>query len=116
MLIKLKNLRLRTIVGVNNWERTQAQEVVLNIAMEFDGSAAAASDNIADTIDYKALKHRIMDAVEGSSFYLLERLAARVIEVIKSDPKVNWASVEIDKVGALRFCDSVSVTETFKRR
>ena len=44
MIIRIKNLRLRTIIGVYEWERQQAQEIVLNIELEFDGTRAAASD------------------------------------------------------------------------
>lgn len=109
MLIRIKNLRLRTIIGVNEWERTQAQEVVVNVEMEFDGTAAAGSDDLADTIDYKSLKRRIMERVEASSFFLLEKLASEILRIVTAEPRVIRATVEVDKPAALRFADSVSV-------
>jgi FolB domain-containing protein len=115
MIIRIKNLRLRAIVGVNPWEREQAQEVVLNIELEFDGAKAAASDRIEDTVDYKRLKRQIMQEVEASKYFLIETLAARALEIIRAEPLVTRATVEIDKPSALRFADSVSVSCEFTK-
>jgi D-erythro-7,8-dihydroneopterin triphosphate epimerase len=110
MTIRIKNLRLRTIVGVYPWEQENAQEVVVNIEMEFDGLRAAASDDLDDTVDYKAMKRRILNEVEAGRYKLLERLADRVLQLVLADAKVLRATVEVDKPHALRFADSVSVT------
>jgi D-erythro-7,8-dihydroneopterin triphosphate epimerase len=115
MIIRIKNLRLRTIIGVNDWERTQAQEIIVNIEMELDGAKAAASDDIADTVDYKSLKRQIMAEVENSSYFLLEKLSARILEIVRADSRVQRATVEVDKPSALRFADSVSVSCSFQR-
>jgi len=110
MTVRIKDLRLRTIIGVYEHERKHRQDVVINVAAEFDGARAAESDAVEDTVDYKAMKARIVDVVTGSRFRLLERLAAAVLEAVLADEKVLSASVEVDKPGALRFCESVSVT------
>ena len=109
MIIRIKNLHLRTIVGINDWERETQQDVIINVELEFDGTRAAETDTIEDTVDYKHLKRRIIDAVESSKFYLIEKLAAHVLSIIMEDKKVIRASVEVDKPHALRFADSVSV-------
>lgn len=109
MTIKIKNLRLRTIIGLYDWERQQPQEVIVNVRMEFDGSRVAQSDRIEDTIDYKALKQRLLKEGEASQFFLIERLAGRLLEIVMENPLVQEASVEVDKPHALRFADSVSV-------
>ena len=115
MIIRIKDLRLRAIIGINPWEREQAQEVVLNIELEFDGAKAAASDRIEDTVDYKRIKRQIMQEVEASHYFLIEKLATRVLEIIRDEPLVTRATVEIDKPSALRFADSVSVSCEFTR-
>lgn len=115
MIIRIKNLRVNTIIGIQDWERQGEQEVVVNLALEFDGSAAAASDDIADAVDYKALKWRIIESVRQSRFFLLERLAQHVLDVVMAEPKVLSATVEVDKPHALRFADSVSVTASARR-
>lgn len=115
MVIRIKNLRLRTIVGVNSWEREQAQEVIVHVEFEYDATKAAAGDSIEDAVDYKDLKLRILHEVETSQYFLLEKLAARVLEIVAQEPKVQRATVEIDKPAALRFADSVSVSCEFIR-
>lgn len=115
MVIRIKNLRLRTIIGVLDWEREHKQEVVANIELEFDGAAAGRSDRIEDTIDYRALKRKIMAHVESSQYFLLERLAGVILEVVMAEPRVQAATVEVDKPHALRFADSVSVTCSARR-
>jgi len=109
MLIRIKNLTLKTIVGVNSWERQEAQEVVINIEIEFDGRKAAASDSLDDAVDYRKLKKRILDDVESSKCLLLESLAQRILNLVLTDGRVLRAVVEVDKPKALRFADSVSV-------
>ena len=108
--IHIKNLRVRTIIGVYDWEQAHPQDIVLNVRMDFDATAAAASDDVADAVDYKAIKQRIVELAESSHFKLLEKLAAAMLEIIMSDEKVLSATVEIDKPHALQFTDSVSVT------
>jgi FolB domain-containing protein len=115
MVIHIKNLRLRTIIGVNDWERDKPQDVTVNVRAEFDARRAAASDDVSDTVDYKAMKRRIMETVEASRFYLVEKLADTVLQAILEDPKVRRATVEIDKPRALRFADSVSITASAER-
>jgi D-erythro-7,8-dihydroneopterin triphosphate epimerase len=110
MQIHIKNLRLRTIIGVDEWERERLQDVVVNVWADFDGSEAAASDDLRHSVDYRAMKRRIMEAVETSRYKLLEALAARVLELVLDDPRVTAGRVEIDKPHALRFADSVSVS------
>jgi D-erythro-7,8-dihydroneopterin triphosphate epimerase len=110
MRIHIKNLRLRTIVGVDAPERERPQDVIVNVTMDFDGSKAAISDDIGDTVDYEAAKRRIAAEVESADFHLLERLAHRILEVVMEDPRVRRATVEVDKPHALRFTDSVSVS------
>ena len=115
MIIRIKNLRLRTIIGVKHWERRKTQDVIINVEMEFDGSKVAESDNINDTINYKTIRNRIVEEVEKSRFYLLDRLASHVLKIVMEDKKVQRATVEVDKPNALRFADSVSVSCSAER-
>jgi len=115
MTIRIKNLRLRTIIGVNDWERTYPQEVILNLEFEFDGTEAAATDDLADTVDYKSLKRRIIEAVEASRFQLVEKLASHVLDLVMAEPRVTAATVEVDKPRALRFAETVSVACSARR-
>jgi len=108
-MIRIKDLRLRTTIGIYEWEREQEQDVVINAGIVFDGRAAADSDEIADTVDYKSITKALIAHVEGSSCNLLEKLATQLLEIVLVDPRVESAWIEVDKPGALRFADSVSV-------
>jgi len=109
MKIRIKNLRLKTIIGVNDLERETKQDIVIRIEIECDGKEAAATDDIRETVNYRTLTKRIIQEVEESRFYLLERLAHHILQVVLEDKKVARATVEVDKPQALRYADSVSV-------
>lgn len=107
--IRIKNLKVRTIIGTNDWERDTPQDIIINIRITFDAAKACKSDRIEDTIDYKALKKKIMAFVEQSRYYLLEKLTAQVLRLVMENPRVEKGIVRIDKPLALRYADSVSL-------
>lgn len=107
--LEIKNLRLRTVIGIYDWERKNQQDIVINIKARFLAPDAMSSDDIADTYDYKQLTKAIIAYVEGSAFQLIEKLAAGILELVMSDLRVTQASVKVDKPFALRFADSVSI-------
>ena len=113
--IHIRDLLLRCIVGINEEERRKKQDVVINITLSADLGPACRSDAIADTVDYKGIKQRVVERVEGSSFFLLERLAEELARTCLEDPGVSAATVTIDKPGALRFARSVAVEITRER-
>lgn len=108
-ILRIKDLKLRTIIGINDWERKTLQDVTLNIELEFDERKAIESDNIADTVDYKALKKDIMRHVENSQYYLIEKLGGEVLDLVMKDTKITAARIRVDKPQALRFARSVSI-------
>lgn len=114
--IRITDLTLQAIIGTNDWERRIKQEVVINIALELDATKPAKSDNIKDTVDYKILTKRIIELVEGSQFYLIERLADRILKLALENKRILSASVRVDKPLALRFAKSVSIELTGKNK
>ena len=116
MIINIENLRLRTIIGIYEWEKENKQDVIINISIEFDGSAAGKSDSIEDTVDYKTITKKIINYVEDGNFNLIEKMVTGIGEIVMEDKRVILSTITADKPGALRFTDSVSVTETFEQR
>lgn len=108
--IHIKDLLLRTIVGINPGERANRQDVLINITLYTDHHAAAASDDIADAVNYRTLTKQIIKLVEDSQFYLIEKMAAEITNICLDDPRVERALVTVEKPGALRFARSVGVT------
>jgi D-erythro-7,8-dihydroneopterin triphosphate epimerase len=115
MIIRVKNLRLRTVVGIHDWERHVKQDVIINVEMTLDGRKAAQTDAMEDTVDYKRVTKKIIQAVENSEFYLLDTLAHHILKLAMEDELVERAMVEVDKPHALRFADSVSITCSMER-
>lgn len=110
MKIRIKNLRLRTIIGIFDWEKKRKQDVIVNIAMDFDGAMAQKSDDIAHTINYKQVRNQVSEYIENNEFDLIEKVTGDVADLIlKNHELVTSVQVEIDKPGVLRFADSVSV-------
>jgi len=107
--IHIKDLLLRGIVGINKEEREKRQDILLNITLFADTSAADRSDDISDAVNYRTLTKRVIRMVEASSFFLVERLAAEVVALCLADPRVEAARVRVEKPGALRFARSVGV-------
>ena len=116
MIITIKNLHLRTIIGLQDWEREKKQDILVNLKIESNDETAVTTDDINDSIDYKQLKYLIVDQVENSQFFLLEKLAGFILDLVLNHPKVKRATVEIDTPQALRFADSVSVTLTREKK
>jgi FolB domain-containing protein len=113
--IYIIDLLLRCVIGLNDWERTQKQDVLINITLYADLNRPCQSDRIEESIDYKELKKQIIAMVEGSSFYLIEKLADNIVQICLAHPLVKAATIRVDKPGALRYAKSVGV-EIFRMR
>ena len=107
--IHIQDLRVRCIIGINPEERHRKQDVIINVTLHADLRNACETDQIEDTVDYKAVKKEVLEAVESSKYLLIERLAGRVAEISLKSALVQRVDVRVDKPGALRFSDSVGV-------
>lgn len=115
MIIKVENLRLRTIVGIFEWEKKNKQDLIINLEMEFDGSVAVKTDDIEDTVDYKTINKKIIQFVQENEFNLIEKIAGGIGQIVMGDSKIKKSVIKVEKPGALRFSDSVSVTHIEER-
>ena len=108
--IRIEDLQLRTIIGINGDERRERQDVLVNLVLFVDTRTAGRTDDIAAApVNYRTVTKQVIDAVEGSSFHLLERLAAEIAAVCLAEPGVARVRVSVAKPGALRFARSVGV-------
>ena len=107
--IVVKDLLARCIIGANERERQEKQNILINLVLFTDLSKGGKSDRIADTLDYRIVRNAVMDMVEGSHFHLIEALAERIAEVCLQEPKVVRVQVAVEKPTALRFARSVGV-------
>ncbi len=114
--ILISGLAARCIIGVNEEERREKQDVLINITLYADLSKACQSDQFEDTVDYRSIKKKIVKMVEESRYYLIEALAEEVAQICLSDPKVLEANVRVEKPSALRFARTVGVEISRSRK
>lgn len=107
--IFLRDLRIRTIVGIWEWERRMPQIVSIDLDMGTDIRRAARSDQIGDTLDYKAVTRRVRALVTDSGFQLIETMAERIAALIIDEFHVPWVRVAVHKPGAIRGSRDVGV-------
>jgi 7,8-dihydroneopterin aldolase/epimerase/oxygenase len=108
-IIYLNDLRIETIIGIYDWERKTKQTVILDIEMGTDISKAAASDDIEDTINYKAVAKRLFSFVGESEFELVEKLAESITDILINEFNVPWCKLRLNKQGALRGVRDVGI-------
>lgn len=111
----IENLTVETVIGIFDWEREIRQSVSLDLEMDFDISAAAQSDSIEDTLDYKAVAKRLIRFVEQSEFQLVETLAERCAEIVLNEFPVKRLTLKLSKPGAVRGSSAVGVIIERKR-
>jgi dihydroneopterin aldolase len=107
--IFLRDLRIRTIVGIWEWERRLPQVVSIDLDMATDIRRAAGSDAIGDTLDYKGVTNRIREFVADSRFRLIETMAEQIAAIIINEFQVAWVRVAVHKPWAIRGSRDVGV-------
>ncbi|MRT57399.1 dihydroneopterin triphosphate 2'-epimerase [Enterobacteriaceae bacterium RIT693] len=114
-IIRIKNLRLRTFIGIKEEEIANRQDIVINVALHYPAGKARESEDINDALNYRTVTKEIIQLVENNRFSLLEKLTQDVLNIACAHPWVTYAEVEIDKLHALRYADSVSMTLSWRR-
>ncbi|MGA5541778.1 dihydroneopterin aldolase [Mycobacterium sp. NPDC051198] len=116
--IELRGLRVRGNHGVFDYERRDGQEFVVDITAWVDLRRAAATDDLADTLDYGALAQRAADIVAGPPRNLIETVSAEIADAIMADERLHAVEVVVHKPSApipLTF-DDVAVVARRSRR
>lgn len=108
-IIFLGGLEIDTIIGIYDWERKKKQTVVLDIEMAFDIKKAAQTDDIAHTLDYKAVSERVVSFVEKSEFFLVEKLIEEIAAVLRTEFQIPWVRIVLNKRGAITRAKDVGI-------
>ena len=105
----IEGLEIEALIGIYAWERRIRQPLQFDIEMAFDNRKPAASDAIADTLDYKAVSKRLIGFVSQSGFGLVETLAERCAALILDEFAVAHVRLKLSKPGAVRGARAVGV-------
>tara|TARA_B100000902_G_scaffold326369_1_gene321454 strand:+ start:77 stop:433 length:357 start_codon:yes stop_codon:yes gene_type:complete len=107
--IFLSEMKIDTTVGIWEWEKRIKQQVIIDIEMSADIKKAAATDQIEDTLNYKAVAKSVRKLVEESSFQLVETMAEKISELVIGEHNVSWVKVRVNKPGAIRGSKGVGI-------
>ncbi|KQO30602.1 dihydroneopterin triphosphate 2'-epimerase [Pseudomonas chengduensis] len=108
--IRVKDLRLRTYIGIKEEEINNKQDVLINLTILYPSVDAVEVNDIEHALNYRTITKAIIAHVEGNRFALLERLTQEILDLVMTHQAVRYAEVEVDKPHALRFAESVSIT------
>ena len=115
MKFKIKQLKVSTIIGTLDHERTTKQDIFIDIEFEYDASKPACSDNLFEAVDYSAITEKVLNFVKASQFYLLEKLVSEVLKLIASYEQIFTARVSISKPNAIAQANTIIVSDEFLR-
>lgn len=116
MIIKIKNFKFKTILGIYEWEEKIEREIIVNALIETDYDRARFTNNIKDTIDYYELITKIKKFLSTKKFQLIEELTQQMLDLIMEDQRIKRCEIEIDKVRVVENVESFSITLTQEKK
>ena len=105
----IKDLLVRGIIGIRDWERKKVQDILINVTVFSDATRAAESDDIEDCVDYSALAKKVQIHAETAARFTVEALANDLAKICLKEKGVQKVIVRVEKPGAVRFAASVGV-------
>ena len=113
MKMMLKDIEIQAVIGTLSHERNGDHRIFVDIEFEYDASDAAAEYKLEHAVDYTEIMSKGINIAKHGKFYLLETLAVKIIEMIRSYPQISSASVEVRKPNALKNAGFVSAKANF---
>lgn len=105
----IKDLLVRGIIGIREWEREKPQDILINVTVFTDIHQAAQTDDITECVDYSALSKKIQSHAETAARLTVEALANDLAMICLKEKLVKKVIVKVEKPGAVRFAQSVGV-------
>ncbi len=109
-IVYIKDLRIDAVIGIYDWEQRIHQQISVNLEMGWDNRKAAASDDIKDTLNYKAAAQIVKDLVKKSEHELVEALAENIAKQLLEEMNIPWIKVSLGKPMAVTDSKEVGVT------
>jgi FolB domain-containing protein len=105
----IKNLLVRGIIGVNDWERKRPQDILINITLFTDTRRAAESDDLQYSVNYSTMSRKVQAHAESVQRLTVEALANDLARICLEEKGVQKVVIRVEKPGAVRFAESVGV-------
>ena len=108
-IVFIKGLKVETTIGVYDWEKDIKQDLFIDLELSCDTRAAAASDAIADAIDYATLSENIIEFLKENHFQLLETVADKIASLVLAEFDISEIKVIVSKPQAVETATNVGV-------
>ncbi|MEE9325777.1 MAG: dihydroneopterin aldolase [Cocleimonas sp.] len=108
-IVYIRDLRIDAVIGIYDWEKRIQQQISVDLEMGWDNRTAAKSDNIKDTLNYKAAANLVKELVDKSEFELVESLAEHIAALLLEKMKIPWIKVSLGKPMAVTGSQQVGV-------
>lgn len=113
-IVYVRDLKLNALIGIYDWERKIRQQINISLDMGWDNRRPAASDDIADTLNYKAAAKLVKQLVADTEFELVETLAEEIAQRLIIEMRIPWIRVTLGKPCAVT--DSAEVGVSIERK
>lgn len=113
--IEINNLSMRGYIGVLEDEMLYKQDLRISLTLMYDAIEAMENNDVDAAVDYQKVVDALMPHVENERFALLERLAQELLGKVMEFQAIVYAKIKVERLLALRFTESVSVTLTSRR-
>lgn len=108
-VIIIDKLRVMAIIGCERAERTNEQEVLVDLRIKADLTAAVAADKIEAAIDYEAVANLIKSVIQEGKFRLLEALTSGVLDAVEQRYSPDYLWIRACKPDAIEFASACGV-------
>jgi len=108
-IIFIKELCVETVIGIYDWERKIKQVICIDLELGKDIKKASLSDNVEDTLDYKAVAKTVKEFIKNSKFKLVETLAEETVKLIFSEFNIKYIKGRFSKPGAVTGSKEVGI-------
>ena len=113
--IIISDLLVRGIIGINDSERVNEQDILINIILQTDTRAAGKSDTLTESVNYRTVAKAVIAHAQSAKRFTVEALAEDIAVICFEQPGVRAATVRVEKPGAVRYARSVGVEIERKR-
>jgi FolB domain-containing protein len=111
----IKDLLIRGVIGISEKERSQPQDIMVNVIMYTDITIGGTTDDIENCVNYRTVAKSIIAHIDKTHRYTVEALATDISVICLENPAVSKVRVRVEKPGAVRFSKSVGV-EIFRKK
>lgn len=108
-IIFLHGIETNCVVGVWEWEKQITQKIIVDLDMASDIAKSASTDELEDTLNYKAVAENVIEMLEASRFQLIETMAEEVAKLVMEKFSSPWVKVRINKGGAVKHVANVGI-------